>query len=107
MADDDKRRLAIILFEGFELLDVFGPLELFGALPDRFTMALVGPGTDPVQSAQGPRVLADHVYKNAPLPRQVGRSDAYRPDTDVRNHACQLTDVLGVGGEDDASASGG
>ena len=25
-----KRTLGVVLFEGFELLDVFGPLEMFG-----------------------------------------------------------------------------
>ena len=68
MSDNDRRQLAVVLFDGFDLLDVFGPLELLGALPDRFTISLVGPGADPVRSAQGPRVLADHVYGSAPLP---------------------------------------
>lgn len=31
MSDSDRRRFAFVLFDGFELLDVFGPLELFGA----------------------------------------------------------------------------
>lgn len=61
------RRLAAVLFDGFELLDVFGPLELFGVLPDRFTITLVGPDANPVQSSQGPRVIADHAYADAPV----------------------------------------
>jgi len=32
---DDLRRIAVVLFEGFELLDVFGPVELFSMVPDR------------------------------------------------------------------------
>ena len=27
-----KRTLGVVLFEGFELLDVFGPLEMFGGI---------------------------------------------------------------------------
>lgn len=59
-------RIGVVLFEGFELLDVFGPVELFGRLPDRFALELVGPIAGPVQSAQGPLVVADHAYRDAP-----------------------------------------
>ncbi len=64
-------QLAVVLFEDFELLDVFGPLELFGVLPDQFTITLVGPEAGSVRSFQGPRVLADHAYENAPVPDVV------------------------------------
>ena len=37
VADAERaRRTAVVLFDGFELLDVFGPLELFGVLPVRW-----------------------------------------------------------------------
>jgi putative intracellular protease/amidase len=68
MRDGVGSLVAVVLFDGFELLDAFGPLELFGALPDRFTITLVGPDTGPVRSAQGPRVLVDHGYDSAPVP---------------------------------------
>ncbi len=42
MSDDDRRQLAVVLFGGFALFGVFGPLQLFGALPDRFAITLVG-----------------------------------------------------------------
>ena len=29
----DLRRMSVVLFEGFELLDVFGPAELFSLVP--------------------------------------------------------------------------
>jgi transcriptional regulator GlxA family with amidase domain len=61
-----SRHIATVLFEGFELLDVFGPLEIFGMLPDRFTMSLVGPNAGPVRSSHGPLVIADCSYSNAP-----------------------------------------
>jgi hypothetical protein len=32
---DNRRRISIVLFEGFELLDVFGPVKLFSMVPDR------------------------------------------------------------------------
>lgn len=67
MSDEHpRRRLAVVLFDGFELLDVFGPLELFGILPEEFSLVLLGGGAEPVRSAQGPRVLVDHAYEQAP-----------------------------------------
>lgn len=60
------RRLTVVLFEDFELLDVFGPLELFGQLPEQFELALIGPVAGTVRSVQGPAVLAECSYKDAP-----------------------------------------
>jgi transcriptional regulator GlxA family with amidase domain len=62
---DVPARIGVVLFDGFELLDVFGPLEMFGALADRFEIDLVAQGPGPVASAQGPRVVADHGYLDA------------------------------------------
>ena len=59
-------RVSAVLFDGFELLDVFGPLEMFGVLPDRFDLSLIGPHTGALPSAQGPRSVADHAYADAP-----------------------------------------
>ncbi|HVA08009.1 MAG TPA: hypothetical protein VNG12_14825 [Acidimicrobiales bacterium] len=47
-----------MLFDRFELLDVFGPLDRLGVLPDRFDLRLIGPTAGPVRSAQGPEALA-------------------------------------------------
>lgn len=66
-----RTRISMVLFDGFELLDVFGPLELFGVLADLFTIELVGPVAGPVRSAQGPLVVADHAYADAPPPEVV------------------------------------
>jgi transcriptional regulator GlxA family with amidase domain len=62
MEDHDRRRtLGVLLFPGFELLDVFGPLEAFGMRParDHFEAVLVAERTGPVESAQGPKALAE------------------------------------------------
>ncbi|WP_198145180.1 hypothetical protein [Kocuria salsicia] len=37
-----KRRVSVVLFEGFELLDVFGPVELLGHVP-HVAVDYVGP----------------------------------------------------------------
>ncbi len=63
---DALQRITAVLFDGFELLDVFGPLEMFGVLRDQYLITLVGPSTGPVASAQGPRAVAEYAYDHAP-----------------------------------------
>jgi transcriptional regulator GlxA family with amidase domain len=65
------RRVGVVLLDRFELLDVFGPLELYGVLPDRFELFLVGANAGPVRSAQGPEVVATYGYSDAPAPDVV------------------------------------
>lgn len=55
------RRVCIVLFEGFELLDVFGPAELFGLVP-KLSVEYVGPQPGPVTSSHGAQVVADLAY---------------------------------------------
>jgi len=55
------RTLGVLLFEGFELLDVFGPLEMFGMLDDDFEIRLVSQSAPVVGTGAGPRsVIDDH-----------------------------------------------
>lgn len=65
MDGHSRRRVGVVLFDGFELLDVFGPLELLGALPDHFEICLIGPEAGSLRSAQGPEVLVRHRYDEA------------------------------------------
>ena len=58
--------LGAVLFPDFELLDVFGPLEVLGFLRDTFRIVLVGPEAGPVASVQGPRSIADHGLADCP-----------------------------------------
>ena len=57
-----------MLFDRFELLDVCGPLEFLGALPDQFYLSVIGPNAGVVRSAQGPEVMAVDSYSHAPAP---------------------------------------
>lgn len=52
-----RRSLTVILFEGFEVLDAFGPIELFSKIPD-VRIDLLAKQAGPVQSAQGIEVVA-------------------------------------------------
>lgn len=53
------KTIGALLFPGFELLDVFGPLEMFGALPDDYRLVTVAEKAGPVESRQGPKAIAD------------------------------------------------
>jgi transcriptional regulator GlxA family with amidase domain len=58
-ADPVPIKVGMVLFEGFELLDVFGPLEMFGMLEGKaeITMHAEKPGS--IRSNQGPACIAD------------------------------------------------
>lgn len=68
MSPAGPRTVSIVLFDGFELLDVFGPLELLSRLPDAIQVQLVGPRVGAVASSQGTQVLADEEYEGAAAP---------------------------------------
>ena len=55
-------RVGVVLFEGFELLDVFGPLEMLGGKAD-IVMLAENPGS--VASIQGPRSVVDETLAQA------------------------------------------
>jgi transcriptional regulator GlxA family with amidase domain len=53
------RRIGALVFPGFELLDVFGPLEMFGLLGAEYALTLVAETPGPVRSGQGPSACVD------------------------------------------------
>ena len=61
-----KRTLGVVLFEGFELLDVFGPLEMFGLAAEHFEIRLITERGGVVASRQGPKSLCDDSFQSAP-----------------------------------------
>ena len=61
-----KRTLGVVLFEGFELLDVFGPLEMFGLAADHFEVRLISESGGVVASRQGPKSVCDDSIQSAP-----------------------------------------
>lgn len=79
----------IILFDGFELLDVFGPAEAFGMVKhfDAATrLLMITHDGEPATSAQGPRVLADASFADCPpldlllLPGGIGTREGVADD---------------------------
>jgi transcriptional regulator GlxA family with amidase domain len=61
----ETSQLSVVLFDGFELLDVCGPLEMFSRLTDRFSIDMVGPDAGPVVSSKGSAMVADRSYAQA------------------------------------------
>lgn len=59
--DTKPLRIAVVLFEGFELLDVFGPVQLLQAVPE-VTVVFAGPDGEPVASSQGVEVVPTVSY---------------------------------------------
>lgn len=54
--------VGVVLFEGFELLDVFGPLEMLGMYPEKFKLYMLCQQSGAVKSAQGPSVVIDQTF---------------------------------------------
>lgn len=78
----DVRRLGTLFFPGFELLDTFGPLEMFGHCQGMIDLVTVAPTAGPVRSAQGPEVVAQYGLAECPpldlllIPGGIGTRDA-------------------------------
>ncbi|MBI3785466.1 MAG: DJ-1/PfpI family protein [Deltaproteobacteria bacterium] len=66
MANAETRRLGIVLYPEFELLDVFGPAEMFGMLKGVVDVVMVAQHSGPVTSAQGPEIVARYGFDDAP-----------------------------------------
>jgi putative intracellular protease/amidase len=57
-------KVGAVLFPGFELLDIYGPLELLGLLPERVTMTMVAEKVGEIESSHGPKGVADIALAN-------------------------------------------
>ena len=63
-----QRRIGALLFPGFELLDIFGPLEMFALLQERgaVEIIMVAQQPGPVSSVCGPACVATAAFSNCP-----------------------------------------
>ncbi|WP_207843418.1 DJ-1/PfpI family protein [Williamsia soli] len=62
------RDVSVVLFDGFELLDVFGPVEILSVLPEQFRVTMVAAEAGLVASSQGTRVEATDGFVGAATP---------------------------------------
>ncbi len=60
------RTLGAILYNDFELLDLYGPLEMFGSLGKDLRIVTVAETAGPVQSVQGPATVAEVDFASCP-----------------------------------------
>ncbi len=60
------KTLAAVLFPNFELLDLAGPLEMFGNLQQQVSIVTVAQVKGPVVSAQGVTLNATHDFTDCP-----------------------------------------
>src|SRR5262249_681295 len=58
----------ILLFDGFELLDVFGPAEVYGCrdLEGAFRLLMIAERRGELRSAQGPQAVAEYGLDDCP-----------------------------------------
>lgn len=58
-------RVAAVVFPGFEVLDLFGPIELLWMPKDAFPISIVAERRGEVVSAQGVKVVADCAFNDS------------------------------------------
>jgi transcriptional regulator GlxA family with amidase domain len=61
-----KLVLGMVVFEGFQLLDTYGPLEMFGGLLSRVDIRILAEKPGTVRSSAGPATAVDHTIAQAP-----------------------------------------
>jgi putative intracellular protease/amidase len=99
--------VAALLFDGFELLDVFGPLEAFGHLAEsgKCRLITVAEHAGAIASRQGPRAVADYDLAHSPqfqmllVPGGIGtrREVENRPVLDfIRSRSAEAEVVMSV-----------
>lgn len=54
------RRIGVLLFDQFEPLDVFGPVELLGSLPDLYAVSFHAATPGIIEGSLGVQLLAEH-----------------------------------------------
>ena len=60
-----QKTLGVVLYPGFEVLDVFGPVEMWGYVPD-FRVIFIAQNAGPVRPYQKVAVVADYGFDTAP-----------------------------------------
>lgn len=61
-----RKTLGIVLFPEFETLDVFGPLQMFGMLPEQLNIVLTAEQQGLVFSTHGQAIFVEYNLQSAP-----------------------------------------
>src|SRR5262245_54617899 len=67
MSKPKTRTLGAVLYEDFELLDLYGPLEMFGSIGAELRIVTIAEKTGPVASFQRPKTVAEFDFASAPM----------------------------------------
>ena len=67
MSEPKTRTLGAVLYEDFELLDLYGPLEMFGSIGAELRIVTVAEKPGPVASFQRPKTVAEFDFASAPM----------------------------------------
>jgi putative intracellular protease/amidase len=67
MTQHKTRTLGAVLYPQFELLDLYGPLEMFGSIGAELRIVTVAEKTGPVASFQRPKTVAEFDFASAPM----------------------------------------
>lgn len=62
---EPNKTIGVVLFEQFETLDVYGPVQMMGRLPD-YRIVFVAQKAGPVRSSQGVEAVAAYSFDDAP-----------------------------------------
>lgn len=60
-----SKRIGIVICDDFETLDVFGPVQMWGRLPDH-ELVIISQDGRPARSSQGIMTVATHSFQDAP-----------------------------------------
>ncbi|MGH7819942.1 MAG: DJ-1/PfpI family protein [Candidatus Binatia bacterium] len=66
MNDGKTRSIGAVLYENFELLDLYGPLEMFGSIGPALRIVTVAEKPGAVRSFQGPQTVAEFGFADCP-----------------------------------------
>ncbi|MDR0228838.1 MAG: DJ-1/PfpI family protein [Flavobacteriaceae bacterium] len=59
----DKLKVGMVVYDDFEMLDVFGPLEMFGLLRDKVDITIIGQHLGSAKANGGPSVVIDKTFE--------------------------------------------
>jgi putative intracellular protease/amidase len=98
---EKSMRLGAVLYNDFELLDAYGPLEMFGCIGEELEIVVIGEQPGPIRSSAGPSTVAEYGFEDAPqldlllLPGGVGTIPELdnRALLDFLRDRCPLTEV--------------
>lgn len=83
--------VGVVLYPGFEVLDVYGPVEMWANTPG-FEVVFIAQTVGPVRSAQGAQTVATHSFETAPKLDILMVPGGFGTQTELHNPA--LLDYL-------------